>query len=300
MNDYFIYFDGKFTRQSEAVIPVLSASAQFGLNVFEGIRAYKEDAFYIFRLEDHLERLQRSIDKIGFSATVLSTQNFLDILEELIVLNGITSDFSIRYTYLVSEVDSWASTKEPVFFIAPLVKPRRSSKSCSTAAVTDVRRLNSHAMDAKIKCGANYINGRYALQEARSKGADFPVLPDMYGHITESSGACIFLVKGGVVMTPSLSCDILESITRDTVIKILRANNIAVEERLITTMQFADSDEIFLCGSAAEITPIKVVSAPESGIGKLTELVFFEYQRAITAQAYSEHRWTTRLDVSGS
>jgi branched-chain amino acid aminotransferase len=297
MKDYYIYYDNGFVRQSNATVPVLSASTQFGLNVFEGIRVYKEDFYYIFRLEDHLKRLNNSLNKIGFDVEAISTNQFIVILKELIVLNEIDTDFSIRVTYLINEIDSWSSTKRPVFFIAPLIKERNSTDTYKTAVVTTTRRISSYAMNTKIKVGANYINGRYALLEAKSKGADLPILRTKDGFISESSGACIFLVKNGVVITPSLDCDILESITRDTVIKIFLEHKYIVEERLISEAEFSESDEIFLCGSAAEITPIKPVEKNNFRIGDLTRFIFHEYQLAITAKSYKDYSWTTQLDL---
>ncbi len=297
MKDYYIYYDKNFIKQSDATSPVLSASTQFGLNVFEGIRIYKEDSFYIFRLDDHLKRLKNSLIKIGFDVEVISKKEFLDIIKELIILNNIKTDFSIRFTYLINEIDSWSSEKPPVFFIAPMIKNRNSSDVYKTIALTNTRRISSFAMDPKVKCGANYINGRYALLEAKSQGADLPLLKNKDGYISESSGACVFLVKNEEVVTPSLDCDILESITRDTVIKILSENNYNVEERLILEEELIESDEIFLCGSAAEITPIKLIDNTDFKIGDLTKFIFHEYQQAITAQSYQNYSWTTKLET---
>ena len=83
MKDYYIYYNNEFRKQSEATLPVLSASAQFGLNVFEGIRVYKEDFFYIFRLKDHLDRLNNSLTQIGFDMEVIKISEFIEILKEL-------------------------------------------------------------------------------------------------------------------------------------------------------------------------------------------------------------------------
>ena len=155
-------------------------------------------------------------------------------------------------------------------------------------------------MDTKIKCGANYINGRYALLEAKSRGADLPILSNKDGFISESSGACVFLVRNGVIKTPSLDCDILESITRDTVIKILLEHKYIVEEGLISEAELSQSDEIFLCGSAAEITPIKLLEKNNFRIGELTSFMFHEYQLAVTSKSYKDYSWTTHLGLKGN
>ncbi len=295
MKNYYIYYNNNYVRQTDATLPVLSASTQFGLNVFEGIRIYKEDFYYIFRLEDHLKRLNNSLSLIGFDIKVISKEEFLNIIRELIILNNIKNDFSVRFTYLINEIDSWSSHKLPTFFIAPLIRKRNSADNYKTAVLSKTRRISKLAMNPKIKCGANYINGRYALLEARSNGADLPILKNQDGFISESSGACVFLVKNGVVITPSLDCDILESITRDTVIKIFLENNYKVEERLISEAEFNECDEIFVCGSAAEITPIKLTNKTNFSIGELTKFIFNEYQLAITAKSYNNHLWTSKI-----
>tara|TARA_B100001175_G_scaffold205925_1_gene174805 strand:- start:5773 stop:6672 length:900 start_codon:yes stop_codon:yes gene_type:complete len=297
MKNYYIYYNNKYVRQNDATISVLSASAQFGLNVFEGIRVYKEDFYYVFRLDDHLKRLNNSLRLIGFDIKVITKKEFINILRELIILNKIDTDFSIRFTYLISEIDSWSSIKRPTFFIAPLIRKRNSSETYKTMFLTKIRRISKNAMNPKIKCGANYINGRYAMLEAKSKGADLPMLKNKNGYISESSGACVFLVKKGLILTPSLDCDILESITRDTVIKIFSDSNYKIEERLISETEFKESDEIFLCGSAAEITPINLIKNNNFKIGVTTKFIFDEYQLAITAKKYNMYSWTTKLDV---
>ncbi len=298
MKNYFIYYNNNYVRQTDATLPVLSASTQFGLNVFEGIRIYKEDFYYIFRLEDHLKRLNNSLSLIGFNTKVISKEEFLNIIRELIILNDIKNDFSVRFTYLINEIDSWSSHKLPTFFIAPLIRKRNSAENYKTAVLSKTRRISKLAMNPRIKCGANYINGRYALLDARNNGADLPILKNQDGFISESSGACVFLVKNGVVITPSLDCDILESITRDTVIKIFLENNYKVEERLISEAEFNECDEIFVCGSAAEITPIKLTNKTDFSIGELTKFIFNEYQLAITAKSYNNHLWTTKIELS--
>ena len=104
-----------------------------------------------------------------------------------------------------------------LFFIAPLIKGRNSTDNYKTAVLTKTKRISKHSMNPQIKCGANYINGRYALLEVKSKGADLPILKNHDGFIPESSGACIFS-QNGIILTPSLDCDILESITRMTLL----------------------------------------------------------------------------------
>jgi branched-chain amino acid aminotransferase len=297
MNNYYIYFDNEFIKQNEAKVPVLSATAQFGLNVFEGIRVYKETEFLVFRLQDHLDRLQKSMSLIGFSVCVIAHERIMEIIRELISLNNIQSDFSIRLTYLISETGSWSSNFNPTFFVAPQLKDRNKIDIVNTAILVNTRRISQLSMNPKIKCGANYINGRYALMEARHKGADLPIMKNHFNKISESSGSCVVLVQNGSIITPSIDCDILESITRDTIITILKDNNFSVEERQISEEELFECDEIFVCGSAAEVTPIKLVSHNEFRLGDVTRFVFTEYHKAVTAESYKDYGWTSVVNL---
>lgn len=296
MKDYFIFFDNEFIRQSEAKIPVLSASSQFGLNVFEGIRVYKEDKFHIFRLTDHLKRLQNSLLQIGLCTNVISEDSFLEIVKELIHLNEINSDFSIRFTYLISKIDSWSSMEAPTFFIAPMLKEKNTVGVKKSAVIVDTKRISQDSMNPKIKCGANYINGRYATMEAISKGAEVPIMKNHMNFISESSGACIFMVKEGKIYTPSLDCDILESITRDTLIKIFQENNFIVEERPISEEEVLNSNELFLCGSAAEVTPIRLLNKEDNEACEITNFIFHEYHNAVSGKSYLNFGWITSIN----
>lgn len=281
---------------SNATTNVLSASNQFGLNVFEGIRIYNDKEFLVFRLEEHLHRLQHSLLKIGLSEQVISKDRVLAILAELIERNNISGDFAIRMTYLVNEIGSWHVQNKPDLFIAPLEKERKGFSNPLKGKIVDIVRISRNSMDPGIKCGANYINGRYALLEAKAKGADVAIMKNINGYISESSGSCVFMIKNGVIYTPTLKDDILNSITRDTVIKICRALKRPVLEQHLTEYDLYNADEVFLCGSAAEILPVVLDPIIQTDF-VVTETIMNEYMLAVRGVKYLEENWTNKIDV---
>lgn len=118
------------------------------------------------------------------------------------------------------------------------------------------QRINDNVLPPRAKAGANYINGRYAFLQARSDGYDLPIFLGNDGKVSESSGACIFMITGKKLITPPVTASILESITRGIIMEIAIDLNFEVEERVIDRTELYLAEEIFLCGTAAEITPI--------------------------------------------
>jgi branched-chain amino acid aminotransferase len=123
-------------------------------------------------------------------------------------------------------------------------------------------------MPPRVKCGANYINSRYAFLEARRHGYDVPILLNSHGLVSESSGACVAIVRAGKVVTPPTSAGTLESITRDSLLQLADSVGIKIEVRDVDRSELYLADEVFLCGTAAEVTPVVSVDGSVIGDGK--------------------------------
>ena len=255
-----IWFKGEIIPINEAKINVLSPSSQFGANVFEGIRAYweeDEEQLYAFRLEDHLNRLINSSTLIGFESKYNLkelTQAFIDIIKA----NNYKEDIAVRQTIFLDGFGSWSSLGPVNMFIAPIPKSRNfPNKIELTCYVSSWERIHEKSLSPKIKCGANYINSRMAQLESIRNNFDTAILLNKEGNVADGPGSCLFIVKDGVLITPPLDASILDSITRDTIIKSSQdILNLKVVERNITKDELYKSDEVFLCGSAMEITPV--------------------------------------------
>jgi len=263
MFEDYIWLNGKIVQRESAVVSVLSPTAQFGLNVFEGIRCYSnhsQNCLYAFRFYDHILRLYQSCRLLGIKTPFTEIQ-ILDGICEVISANNLTDDLAIRATIFGSGIGSWSSSDSFGMFIAPSKRKRTDLKQVPqySACVTSWERINDNCLPPRAKVGANYINGRYAQLQSKRDGYDLPIFLGVDRRVSEGAGACIFLVKSGKLVTPTVTSSILESITRETVISLASDLGITVESRQVDRTELYLADEIFLCGSAAEISPITSV-----------------------------------------
>jgi len=263
VEDNLIWCRSEILRQSKAMVPVLSPMAQFGLNVFEGIRAYwnmSESQLYAFRLDEHLRRLMDSCRLIRIEPPHQPAE-ITRFFRDTIKANDFRCDTAIRMTVFGDGEGTWNSSEPVSMFIAPIARERTSIAGLQgkAACVSSWERISDNVMPPRIKVGANYINGRYAHLQAQRDGYDLPIFLGRDRKVSEGAGACLFMVRGGTLITPSLTSSVLESITRATIIEMARASGLVVEERSVDRTELYLADELFLCGSAAEITPITSV-----------------------------------------
>lgn len=272
MVDNLIWIRGCIIRQSQATVNVLSPMAQFGLNVFEGIRCYwneKQGKLYAFRLKEHLDRLMLSCRLVRLPSPY-SPAEIEAFLKATIQANDLQEDTAVRMTIFGDGQGTW-NTCEPVsMFIAPMAKSRTRPDKVPAlkACISSWERINDNALPPRAKVGANYINGRYAHLQARHDGYDLPIFLGQDGKVSEGAGACLFMVRNGQLITPPTTASVLESITRDTLIILAREAGMAVAERPVDRTELYLADEVFLCGSAAEISPIVSVDGYALGQGQ--------------------------------
>lgn len=260
MTENLIWCRGEIIRQSQATVSVLSPMAQFGLNVFEGIRCYWNDAqgeLYAFRLKQHLERLMLSCRLVRLPPPY-SPSDIESFLKATIKANDFQTDTAVRMTIFGDGQGSWNSCEPASMFIAPIPKSRTCLHKIPAlkACISSWERINDNALPPRAKVGANYINGRYAYLQARNDGYDLPIFLGRDGKVAEGAGACLFMVRNGQLVTPPTTSSVLESITRDTLIVLAREVDLTVIERPVDRTELYMADEVFLCGSAAEISPI--------------------------------------------
>lgn len=246
--------------EKDAKIHVLSPTCQYGINVFEGIRCYLNDngnQLLAFRFKDHINRLFRSakILRLKPKNTFSEIQN---AMVDTIIANNYTEDISVRITLFINELSNWAYQGDCEMMIAPIPLGRAyNSEKGIAACVSSWERISDRSVSPRIKAGANYINSRMAQLEALEDGYDTAFFLNKEGKLSEAPGACIFIVRYGELITPPITASILESITRDTIIKIAKNDfGLTVIERDIDRTELYIADEILLCGTAAEITPV--------------------------------------------
>ena len=272
MTDNFLWFNGNVVEASQAKISALSPSANFGLNVFEGIRCYQAagaSELNIFRLDAHIDRLRKSC-KIMRIDTDVDEDVIYKAIEAVIGANKLKEDCAVRVVLMVDGEGSWHATEPTSMFITATPRPRHDIVNSSgyTASVSSWTRIHDNMMPPRVKAGANYINSRYGFLQAKKDGYDLPIFLDHVGKVSESSGSCLFIIRDGALITPPLSSSVLESITRSSVFEIAADANLRVTERQIDRTELYISDEVFLCGSAVEISPL--VSIDQYSIGDAT------------------------------
>ena len=298
-----IWLKGEILNVNDAKINVLSPTSQFGLNVFEGIPCYwNEDKkqLYAFRLNDHYNRLLKSAKLLQIDCKY-NKDDFTNALKDVVKANEYKENLSVRQTLFVDGFGSWGSDGPVEMFVAPIPRGKTSSeynKNGLNCCVTSWRRISDENLSPRIKCGANYINSRVGQREALRNGYDTCIFLNNFGKVAEGPGSCLFIVKDGSIITPQLTDSVLESITRDTIIKVAEELNIKVFERTIDRTELYACDEAFLCGSAMEVRPIFSIDKYQIGngeLGKVTDLIHKEYLNIVSGKNSKFNEWLTPI-----
>lgn len=273
----YVWLNGGLVRWEDATIHVTTVGASAHLTVFEGIKAYRNpetDELAVFRLDAHLKRLFNSMKLVRmrcpWTLAELAAATF-----ELLRANGTREDTYIRPVAFFSGLDviSFADTRdqppEVLIWTRPFTSHLGTGRALS-CAVSSWTHISDNVMPPRIKTMSNYQNKRLAEVEARVNGYDSAILLSPQGKVAEGPGAAIFLVRDGVAVTPPVTAGILESITRDSVLRILReALGVPVEVREVDRTELYLADEAFFCGTAAEITAITSIDRLPVGTGEI-------------------------------
>lgn len=300
VSERLIWLKGEIVHVNDAKINVLAPSSQFGLNVFEGIPCYwneEEKQLYAFRLDDHYDRLIRSSKLIQIDCPY-SKDELKKAFMDVIRANEYKENLSVRQTLFVDGFGSWGSEGPTEMFIAPIPKGKTSAeynKKGLNVCISSWKRISENALSPRIKCGANYINSRYGQREALRNGYDTCIFLNEYGKVSEGPGSCFFMVRDGKFITPTFTDAVLESITRDSMIQLVRSLGYEVEERSIDRTELYTADEAFLCGSAMELTPVLSIDKHELGEGEISRKLHKAYVDAARGKDVEFKSWVTGI-----
>src|SRR5689334_20369549 len=297
----FIWFDGKFVKWEEATIPVMSHGLHYGTSVFEGIRAYfAKNNLYIFRLKEHMERLHRSARVYSFALNY-SAKELCDATIDLLKRINIKESCYIRPLTFVGMhgIDLNITRDSPthtVIIIFPFAKYFKGEgiKAC----VSSWRRIDDTSTPPMAKAAGNYLNSILATQESRHNGYDESILLDKEGNVSEAAGENIFVIRNNIIYTPHIGSSALEGITRDTTITIAKGLGYEVVERPIPRTELYFADELFLTGTAAEITAIVSVDRHVISSGRegpVTKRIRETYSKVVTGQIGQYEKWLTSV-----
>jgi len=282
----YIWMNGEFKPWDEAQTHVLSHTIHYGNGVIEGTKAYKTaDGYAIFRLNDHTTRLKESA-KMTLIDIPYTIEEINEAQIELIRKNEFTGDnvYIRPFAFLGYGVMGVYHKEAPVETVLAAWEwgaylGEEGLKSGIKLKIASMTRAANTSSMGKAKATANYLNSQMAKFEAIDCGYDEALLLDDQGYVAEASGACFFMVKDGEIVTPP-NDNSLASITQKTVIEVAEDMGYTVTRRRITREEVYVADEVFLTGTAAEITPVKNVDARiigEGSRGPITEIIQSTY-----------------------
>ncbi|MGH9991191.1 MAG: branched-chain amino acid transaminase [Nitrososphaera sp.] len=295
----FIWFDGKFVKWHEATIPVVTHALHYGTAVFEGIRGYAaKDNLYVFRLQDHMQRLSRSASVYSFTMNY-SVKQLCDATVELMRKNNVRESCYIRPVTFVGThgIDLNITKDSPTHTIIisfPFDKYFKGEgiKAC----VSSWRRIHDSTIPPLAKASGNYLNSVLATQESKRNGCDESIMLDLSGNVSEASGENIFLVRRNRIYTPYFADSALEGITRESAIAIAKKLKYEVTERPIPRTELYVADEIFLTGTAAEIIAVTSIDGHTVGNGRegpVTKSIRESYAKIVSAGVKEHMDWLT-------
>jgi branched-chain amino acid aminotransferase len=267
----YLVLDGKIVPFDDAKVHISTPAVKYGATAFEGIRGYWNEGkkqLYIFRCAEHMQRLLQSAYLMGMQGIDTTVSQMNALLVELLRMNEIRQDVHIRPSFFVVG-DGGAQSRGPVSFGIVVVPMKRWSDKPYKLAISSWRRIEDNVMSPRIKCAANYENGRMAIIQAEEDGYDGVLMLDAQGNVTEEPRACFFMVRRGAPITPRITDDILESVTRDTLIQLLKQEmKLETQERAIDRTELYVADEAFLCGTGLEVTTVAKVDRFQIGNGQ--------------------------------
>ncbi len=268
-----VHFDGEIMPRERAGIAITASATLYGMSIYTVTHAHITDGeARIFRLPDHQARLHKSAAMIGMrnAATDITDEMISDAVAQVIRANAPTSDCFVRITiHAVSDVpgvrtaDLKLTLSVFLYDARPILPPDGATLKTSLW-----RRTRDDAIPARAKvCGA-YVNSCLAKQDALDAGCDDALFLNHDGFVSELTAANIFLVRDGTLITPDTSSDILEGITRRTILEIARTHDITVCERKVAITEVYTADEVFACGTSAFVTPITAIDNRPIGTGQ--------------------------------
>jgi branched-chain amino acid aminotransferase len=295
----FIWFDGKFVKWEEAKVPIFTHALHYGTAVFEGIRAYAaRNNLYVFRLEDHMNRLRRSANVYSFTSNN-SVSQLCKATVELLRKNNMKESCYIRPLTFVGlhGIDLNITKDSPTHTVIITFPFARYFKGEGIkACVSSWRRIHDSTMPPLAKAAGNYLNSILATQESRRNGYDESILLDISGNVSEASGENIFLVRKNKIYTPFFSESALEGITRESAMTIAKELGYEVIERPIPRTELYLADEIFLTGTAAEIIAVTTIDGQTVGNGKegpISKNIRETYGKVVSAGSKEHMDWLT-------
>lgn len=303
----YVWLDGALVPSAAAQVPIMTHTLHYGLGAFEGIRAYDgAQGPAVFRLQEHLERLARSAAMLHVPMP-FSTAELVAACTATLASNGLRAGY-LRPVVLVDDGRRGLGAMHNRTRVAVVVWPwgtylgEEGVQRGIRAQVSATVRMNARSFLPKGKINGQYVNSVLAKRAALLAGYEEAILLDDDGHVAEATGENLFLVQGGTLVTPPLSQPILAGITRASVLDLAGDLGLPVVERSFGRDTLYVADEVFLCGTAAEITPVREIDGHRIGNGARgpwTERIQARYRDAVHGRLPDRLGWLTPYRVGG-
>jgi branched-chain amino acid aminotransferase len=276
---YWVYLDGEVKHYDDARVGLMTHALQYGTGVFEGIRGYwspEHEQLFILKLREHYARMQRSVKVLKLKIPI-SLDELCETSIELVRRNNFRQDVYIRPLAFKSSEEVGVRLHNLRDSFAIYVTPFGNYVEIERGIrcmVSSWRRIDDNAAPARSKITGIYVNSALAKTEAMENGFDEAIMLTHEGHVCEGSAENIFLIRDGKVFTPPTSDNILEGLTRMAIMELLRDElDMEVVERSIDRSELYIADEIFLCGTGAQISPVVDVDRRPIGDGQVGPVV---------------------------
>ncbi len=296
------YFRGQIVPIEQANVSVLTQSLHYGTGVFGGMRAYwnaDQGQLYIFRPHEHFERLLQSASILRMNLPY-TPESLLEILTALIQKEGFQTNCYIRPLAFISEETLAVHLHDLQADLTIIVQPLGASTYVSMDDGAHVcfsawRRVDDNAIPARGKVVGAYVNSMLIKTDAMLAGYDDALVLNNDGHLAEASVANVFIVRKGVAITPPITANILEGVVRRSLIRLLREDlGVEVVERNVDRTEIYLADEIFMCGTGAQISPVTRIEHRTVGtgrVGPMTQQLRDLYMNVVHGKVEKYREW---------
>jgi branched-chain amino acid aminotransferase len=299
--DLITYFEGDWVPMRDAKVSIMTHAFMYGTATFEGIRAYwnaEQEQLWILFLREHLERIRQSA-RILLMDDIPSVEDLSSIVLETVRRNDFREDVYIRPSFYKSTraIGVRLHHLDHQMYVITVPFGNYIDTEKGVRLMTSSWRRNAdEALPARGKIVGGYVNMAFQKSEAELNGFDEALVLTPDGHASEASAANLFVVRDGTILTPPVSDDILEGITRKAIVQLARDEGIPVEVRSIDRSELYVADEAFLCGTGVQISPVIEVDHRKIGtgqVGRIGALMRQRYFAAVRGQSPKYRAWLT-------
>jgi branched-chain amino acid aminotransferase len=304
LDELVCYFEGDWVAMRDAKVSIMTHAFMYGTATFEGIRGYwnaDQGVLYGLKLREHVERIRQSC-RILLMKDVPTVDELTRLIVETVRRNGFREDVYIRPSFYksTSAIGVRLHDLDNQLYIIALPFGNYIDTESGVRVMTSTWRRNADkALPARGKIVGGYVNMAFQKTEAELNGFDEAIVLTAGGHVNEASAANVFVVRDGVALTPPVSDDLLEGVTRKAIFEILGNEGIPVEVRSIDRSELYVADELFLCGTGVQVSSVVEVdhrAVGSGGIGPIGRLVRDRYFDAVRGRLPEYAHWLTAIE----